>query len=100
MCLNCGCMRAHDDMGKPDVNITYEDLKRAADASGATVDDILQRFPRPPTRTAASTRPSTPVPASDPPDPDTVEDRHELVDDGPIENRPTDVTTDGQTYGG
>ena len=42
MCLNCGCMRAHDDMGKPDVNITYEDLKRAADASGATVDDILQ----------------------------------------------------------
>ncbi len=46
MCLNCGCMRAHDDMGKPEVNITYEDLKRAADASGATVDDILQTISR------------------------------------------------------
>ena len=42
MCLNCGCMRAHDYMVNPDFNITYEDLKRAADASGATVDDILQ----------------------------------------------------------
>ena len=29
MCLNCGCMRAHDDMGKPGVNIVYEDLKKA-----------------------------------------------------------------------
>ena len=29
MCLNCGCMRAHDDMGKPGLNITYEALKRA-----------------------------------------------------------------------
>jgi len=26
MCLNCGCMAAHDDMGKPDLNITYEDI--------------------------------------------------------------------------
>jgi hypothetical protein len=25
MCLNCGCMRAHDDMGKPGINLTYED---------------------------------------------------------------------------
>ena len=41
MCLNCGCMRAHDDMGKPEVNITYEDVKRAADANGMTVDDTL-----------------------------------------------------------
>jgi hypothetical protein len=31
MCLNCGCMRAHYDIGKPGVNITYEDVKRAAD---------------------------------------------------------------------
>jgi hypothetical protein len=46
MCLNCGCMRAHDDMGKPDLNITYEDLKRAADASGASVDDILSTISR------------------------------------------------------
>jgi len=41
MCLNCGCMRAHDDMGKPGVNITYEDVKRAADANGNTMDEAL-----------------------------------------------------------
>jgi hypothetical protein len=33
MCLNCGCMRAHDDMGKAGVNLTYEDIKRAAEAN-------------------------------------------------------------------
>jgi hypothetical protein len=27
MCLNCGCMRAHDHMGKPGVNLTYEDKR-------------------------------------------------------------------------
>jgi hypothetical protein len=42
MCLNCGCMRAHDDMGKPGVNITYEDVKRAAEANEKTVDETLQ----------------------------------------------------------
>jgi hypothetical protein len=42
MCLNCGCMRAHDDMGKPGVNITYEVVKRAADANGKSVDETLQ----------------------------------------------------------
>jgi hypothetical protein len=41
MCLNCGCMEAHDDMGKPGVNITYEDLKRAAVANAMTVDATL-----------------------------------------------------------
>jgi len=41
MCLNCGCRRAHDDMGKPEINITYEDVKRAADANGLTVDATL-----------------------------------------------------------
>lgn len=41
MCLNCGCMRAHDDMGKPQVNITYEDLKRAAMANAMSVDATL-----------------------------------------------------------
>ena len=40
MCLNCGCMRAHDTMGKPD-NITYEVVKRAADANGMTVPATL-----------------------------------------------------------
>ena len=46
MCLNCGCMHAHDDMGKPDVNITYEDIKRAADANGMTVDATLDMIAR------------------------------------------------------
>jgi len=41
MCLNCGCMRAHDTMGKPEVNITYEVVKRAADANGMTVPATL-----------------------------------------------------------
>ncbi len=42
MCLNCGCMRAHDNMGKPGVNITYEDVKRAAAANGTSVDEALE----------------------------------------------------------
>jgi hypothetical protein len=46
MCLNCGCMRAHDDMGKPDVNITYEVVKRAADANDMTVEATLEMFAR------------------------------------------------------
>lgn len=47
MCLNCGCMRAHDDRGKPGVNITYEDLKRAADANGTTVEQALETIAQP-----------------------------------------------------
>jgi len=39
-------MRAHDDMGKPDSNITYEDVKRAADANGMTVDATLTMIAR------------------------------------------------------
>lgn len=46
MCLNCGCMRAHDDMGKPEVNITYEVVKRAADANGMTVEATLAMIAR------------------------------------------------------
>lgn len=41
MCLNCGCMRAHDDMGEPDINITYESLKRAAASNRMTVDATM-----------------------------------------------------------
>lgn len=44
MCLNCGCMRAHDDMGKPDQNITYEHVKRAADANGTSVEETLKNI--------------------------------------------------------
>lgn len=46
MCLNCGCMRAHDDMGKPDANITYERVKAAADANGMSVDETLAMIAR------------------------------------------------------
>ena len=42
MCLNCGSMRAHDDMGKPGINIIYEDVKRAADANGKSVRETLE----------------------------------------------------------
>jgi hypothetical protein len=34
-------MAAHDDMGKPNVNITYEDVKRAADGNNMTVEATL-----------------------------------------------------------
>ncbi len=46
MCLNCGCMRAHDDMGKPGINITYEDVKRAADANDTSVEATLEMIAR------------------------------------------------------
>jgi len=46
MCLNCGCMRAHDDMGKPDINITYEVVRRAADANDMTVEATLAMIAR------------------------------------------------------
>jgi hypothetical protein len=46
MCLNCGCMRAHDDMGKPEVNITYEDVRLAADANSMTVEATLAMIAR------------------------------------------------------
>ena len=52
MCLNCGCMRAHDDMGRPDVNITYEDVRRMADVNGRTVEETLATI----ARTAAKDR--------------------------------------------
>ncbi len=46
MCLNCGCMRAHDDMGKPEINITYEDVKRAAVGNDMTVEATLAMIAR------------------------------------------------------
>ena len=39
MCLTCGCMDAHLEMGEH--NITYEDLKRAADENGRTVAETI-----------------------------------------------------------
>jgi hypothetical protein len=40
MCLNCGCHLAHDPHGS-DANITYEDVKRAADVNGMGVAESL-----------------------------------------------------------
>ena len=40
MCLTCGCMQAHLVMGE--LNVTYEDLKRTADANGRTVEETLE----------------------------------------------------------
>ena len=60
MCMNCGCMRAHDDMGRPDVNITYEDVKRAADANNMTVTQALSNIARTAEKDRGDhTRPST-----------------------------------------
>ena len=39
MCLTCGCMDAHLEMGA--ANITYEDLKAAADENGKSVAETL-----------------------------------------------------------
>ncbi|MGZ6329023.1 MAG: hypothetical protein ACXWN2_10010 [Candidatus Limnocylindrales bacterium] len=39
-------MRAHDDMGKPGINITYEVVKRAADANEMTVEETLAMIVR------------------------------------------------------
>ena len=44
MCLTCGCMDAHLDMGP--ANIRYEDVKRAADENGRSVaetPEIMER---------------------------------------------------------
>lgn len=44
MCLTCGCMDAHLEMGQH--NIRYEDVKRAADENGRTIAetfDIIDR---------------------------------------------------------
>jgi hypothetical protein len=44
MCLTCGCMDAHLDMGK--VNIRYEDVKAAADENGRSVAETLDIMDR------------------------------------------------------
>jgi hypothetical protein len=42
MCMTCGCMDAHREMGE--ANITYDDIKRAAEENGRTVEETLQTF--------------------------------------------------------
>ena len=40
MCLTCGCMDAHKDMGES--NIMYEDVERAAKENGRSVAQTLE----------------------------------------------------------
>ena len=42
MCMDCGCGMAHDDMGDPEAHLTYERIKRAAEANGQTVSETLE----------------------------------------------------------
>jgi hypothetical protein len=44
MCLTCGCMDAHLEMGSR--NITYEDIKAAADENGRSVAETLDIMER------------------------------------------------------
>lgn len=44
MCLTCGCMQAHLDMGP--MNITYEDVKAAADENGTSVAETFEILER------------------------------------------------------
>ena len=40
MCLTCGCMDAHREMGES--NITYEDVERAAKENGNSVEKTFE----------------------------------------------------------
>jgi hypothetical protein len=40
MCLTCGCMDAHREMGN--ANITYEDVQRAAQENGKSVEETFE----------------------------------------------------------
>ena len=44
MCLTCGCMDAHREMGES--NIRYEDVKRAADENGRSVAETFEIMER------------------------------------------------------
>lgn len=44
MCVTCGCMDAHLEMGSS--NIRYEDLKAAADENGRSVAETLEIIER------------------------------------------------------
>lgn len=44
MCLTCGCLDAHLEMGES--NITYEDVKRAADENGRSVTETFEIIDR------------------------------------------------------
>jgi hypothetical protein len=43
MCLSCGCGEPHENHGNED-NITYEDLKKAADSEGITIEQAADNI--------------------------------------------------------
>ena len=43
MCLTCGCMRPHDDMGNRE-HLIIEDLERSAKLDGLDLDAALQNL--------------------------------------------------------
>lgn len=43
MCLTCGCGEPNEDHGNAD-QITYEELKKAADANGITVEEAANNI--------------------------------------------------------
>ena len=43
MCLSCGCGLPHEDHDNP-ANITYEDLRKAAEAEGITVEQAADNI--------------------------------------------------------
>jgi hypothetical protein len=43
MCLSCGCGEPHEDHGNPE-NITYQDLERAAESEGLTVEQAADNI--------------------------------------------------------
>ena len=52
MCLTCGCMDAHLEMGES--NITYEDIKKAADENGRSVAETIAIMERTEAKDTAS----------------------------------------------
>jgi hypothetical protein len=44
MCLTCGCMEAHREMGQH--NITFEDVQAAARENGRSVEETFEIFDR------------------------------------------------------
>ena len=62
MCLTCGCMDAHLEMGE--ANITYEDIKAAADENGRSVAETLDIMERTKAADRAKHQDEYEVPAS------------------------------------
>jgi len=44
--MDCGCGKAHDDMGDANTHITYERIKKAADANKMSVDQVIDNIKR------------------------------------------------------